>query len=157
MALRPRLARSGDTLHTIRAPALSPPIGDCCRLSTPLYHRCPRNWVPLPELCRVPAPHLLQDMSLNRNRRGRRKAMLGVLQHRVELSFRTTAMTVECLFQCLLSPTRFMGNQWTHHPHTRNRETDKSEATFYILSSYIIPTQKSLRDSRWQRQGGSRI
>jgi hypothetical protein len=132
-----------------RASALLPPIGDRFMLSIPLHHRCQHFQVPLSGSCRVPAPHLLQDMSLNSNRRGRRKPMLGAPHRRVEPSFRTMvnfrAVTPERLFQLLqrlLSPTRLLGNQRTHHPHTWHRETDNRfqsyKAASYFLSSYTI-------------------
>jgi hypothetical protein len=85
-------------------------------------------------------------MSLNTNRRGRGKPMFGVLHRRVEPSFRTMvnfrAVTPERLFQRLLSPTRLVGKQRTHHPHTWHRDTDNRfqsyEAASYFLSSYSI-------------------
>jgi hypothetical protein len=111
-----------------RASALPPPIDDRFMLSIPLHHRCQHWQVPLPGLCRVPAPHLLQDMSLNSNRRGRKKPIPGVLHRRAEPSFRTMvnfrAVTTERLFQHLFSPSRLLGIQRTHHPHTWHRETD---------------------------------
>lgn len=57
-------------------------MGDYYKLSAPLYHWCPRSWVPLPEPFRVPAPYLLQDMGLKGDQHGQRK-------HRVEPSFQT--------------------------------------------------------------------
>jgi len=132
-----------------RASALLPPIGGRFMLSIPLHHRYQHYQVPLSGLCRVPAPHLLQNMSLNSNRRGRRKHMFGVLHRRVEPSSRTmvnfravTPQRLFQLFQRLLSPTRLLGNQRTHHPHTWHRETDNRfqsyEAATYFLSSYTI-------------------
>jgi len=132
-----------------RASALPPPIDDRFMLSIPLHRRCQHWQVPLPGLCRVPAPHLLQDMSLNSNRRGRKKPMFGVLHRRVEPSFRMMVnfrvVTPEHLFQLLqrlLNLTRLLGNQRTHHPHTWHRETDNRfqsyEAASHFLSSYTI-------------------
>lgn len=141
-----------------RALALPPPIGDHFMLSMPLHHRCQHCQVPLPGLSRVPAPHLLQDMNLNGNRRGRRKPMFGVLHRRVEPSFRTMVnfrvVTRERLFQLfqlfqrLFSPSRFLGNQRTHHPHTWHRETDNRfqsyETVFYRLTPYSCLDAKEL-------------
>lgn len=109
-----------------RASALPPLIGGRFMLSIPLHHRCKHRQVPLPVLCQVPAPHLLQDMSLSSNQHGRRrKATVGVLHRRVESSFRTmvnfrTVTTERLLLQRLFSLTL---TRRTHHPHTWHRET----------------------------------
>src|ERR1700755_2983434 len=102
-------------------------------------------------------------MSLNSNRRGQRKLILGVLRRRGESSFRTMvnfrAMTPDRLFQRLLSPIRLLGNLRRHHPHTWHRETDNRFQSYttasYILSSYTIqpPGRKrarlALATTRW--------
>jgi hypothetical protein len=76
--------------------------------------------------------------------------MPGVLHRRLE-SFRTMvnsrAVTPERQFQCPLSPNRLLGNQRTHHPHIRHRETSnrfRSHGKHHVIpSSYTIRTQKS--------------
>lgn len=125
-----------------RVSALPPPIGGRFMSSIPLHHRWQLCQVPLPGLFRVPASHLLQDMSLNSNRRGQKKPTPGVLRCRVESSFRTMvnfrAVIPERRFQCMLSPT--LWNQRTHHPHTWNRETDDRFQSYgkQHLISYLL-------------------
>jgi hypothetical protein len=70
--------------------------------------------------------------------------MLGVLHLRLE-SFRTMvnlrAVTPEhLLFQRLSNPTRSLGNQRTHHPHTWHRETDNKFRSYGKQRSILYPS-----------------